>query len=234
MQVALISYTPDPELAVAAAARVSTSPVSIAELRERLTPDKVTGLLNHLLASGHMSPFEHVGFIFAIEGISRVTSHQLVRHRLASFTQQSQRYVNMKSLDYVTPPTISQKPQVAAKYKEAVQAVYDLYRQMIADGIPLEDARYILPNAMETRLIMTMNARELMHACSLRLCLRAQWEIVQLFEKIKEEVRKVSPIIGAQLSPKCYNLGYCDEKESCGLFPTRNPPGAKSAGKSKS
>ena len=92
---------------------------------------------------------------------------------------------------------------------------------MLEAGILAEDARYILPNAVETRLVMTMNARELIHACSLRLCQRAQWEIVELFERIKEEVRKVAPLIGAELKPKCYDLGYCNERESCGLFPTQ-------------
>ena len=92
---------------------------------------------------------------------------------------------------------------------------------MLGAGIPAEDARYLLPQAMETQLVMTMNARELMHSCSLRLCLRAQWEIVELFEKIKAEVEKVAPRIAAEFKPKCYHMGYCDERESCGIFPTR-------------
>jgi len=91
---------------------------------------------------------------------------------------------------------------------------------MLDSGIAAEDARFVLPQAVETRLVMTMNARELMHACSLRLCLKAQWEIVELFQRIKEEVKKVAPRIGAELNPKCYNLGYCNERETCGLFPT--------------
>jgi len=92
---------------------------------------------------------------------------------------------------------------------------------MLHAGIPAEDARYVLPQAIETKLVMTMNARELIHAAGLRLCLRAQWEIRELFRRIKEEVEKVAPFIGAHLQPKCYRLGYCDERESCGLFPTR-------------
>lgn len=220
MQVALISYTPDPELVVATAARVSSSPATIAQLKERLTPDKITKLLNQLLTSGHHSVFEHASFTFAIEGISRVTSHQLVRHRMASYTQQSQRYVSLKGLNYITPATITSRAALKAKYQEMVEAAHKLYLEMQEAGVPAEDARYVLPSAVETRLVMTMNGRELIHASSLRMCLRAQWEIVQLFELMKAEVEHAAPFIGAQMRPKCYQLGYCDEVESCGLFPT--------------
>ncbi|MBI2907782.1 MAG: FAD-dependent thymidylate synthase [Chloroflexi bacterium] len=221
MHVGLISYTPDPEGVIAAAARISVSNVSALDLKEKQTPERVAGLLKYLLSAGHLSPFEHASFTFAIDGISRVTSHQLVRHRLASYTQQSQRYVSFKKLDFVTPNTIAAKPDWLAKYNEAVQNAHRLYCEMLDAGIPAEDARYILPNAAETRLVMTMNARELMNAAGLRLCLRAQWEIIQLFDYVKREVEKVAPLIAEQLQAKCYRLGYCDERESCGLFPTR-------------
>ena len=218
--VSLISYTPDPERTIAAAARVSASPVGATELLAKLTPEAIDRLFTHLLESGHLSTFEHASFTFAIEGISRVTSHQLVRHRLASYTQQSQRYVSLKQAEYITPSTIASKPQFETKYQDMVRGCHQLYLEMLDAGIPAEDARYVLPSGMETKLVMTMNGRELLHACSLRLCLRAQWEIVALFERIKEEVEKVAPRLGAELKPKCYRLGYCDEKESCGIFPT--------------
>lgn len=218
--VALISYTPDPERTIAAAARVSTSPVGAPELMEKLTPEAVDRLLSRLISSGHLSPFEHVSFTFAIEGISRVTSHQLVRHRMASYTQQSQRYVSLREFNYITPATISARRELEAKYHQMVGDAHRLYLEMLDTGIPAEDARYVLPQAVETRLVMTMNARELIHVCSLRLCLRAQWEIVELFEKVKAEVEKVAPRLAAELKPKCYPLGYCDEAESCGIFPT--------------
>lgn len=225
MRVALLSYTPEPEGVIAAAAHLSTSNVSALELKEKLTPQRIESLLKYLLSSGHLSPFEHASFSFAIDGISRVTSHQLVRHRLASYTQQSQRYVSLKKLEYVTPQTIAGKPEFLAKYREAIDGVHRLYCEMLDAGIPAEDARYLLPNATETRLVMTMNARELMAASGLRLCLRAQWEIVQLFDAIKAEVERVAPFIGKQLKPKCYTLGYCDERETCGLMPTRSEQG---------
>lgn len=218
--VSLISYTPDPERTIAAAARVSASPVGATEIMKQLTPQAVDRLLTRLLTSGHLSTFEHASFTFAIEGISRVTSHQLVRHRIASFTQQSQRYVSLKEADYITPATISARPELEAKYHDMARDCHRLYLEMLESGIPAEDARYVLPSAIETRLVMTMNARELLHACSLRLCLRAQWEIVELFELIKAEVERVAPRLGAELKPKCYRLGYCDEAESCGIFPT--------------
>ncbi|MDY6917442.1 MAG: FAD-dependent thymidylate synthase [Chloroflexota bacterium] len=221
MNVVLISHTPDPERTIAAAGRVSSSPASVAELLEKLTPERVERLISHLIGSGHLSVLEHASFTFAIEGVSRVTSHQLVRHRMASYTQQSQRYVSLRDFEYVTPATISSSPEFTERYREAIEAAHCLYIEMLDAGIPAEDARYVLPNAAETRLVMTMNARELVHACSLRLCLRAQWEIVELFERIKAEVEKVAPRIAAELKPKCYRLGYCDEAESCGIYPTR-------------
>lgn len=221
MQVTLINYTPNPELTIAVAARSSASPLSATRLWNELTRWQIENLLKQLLESGHLSPFEHANFTFVIEGISRVTSHQLVRHRLASYTQQSQRFVSLEKLSYVTPSTITSRPEFAVKYQQAAEAAYKLYRQMLEAGILAEDARYVLPQAIETRLVMTMNARELLHACSLRLCLRAQWEIVELFKQIKSEVEKVALYLGAELKPKCYRLGYCDERQSCGIFPTK-------------
>lgn len=229
MHVQLLTYTPDPERIIAAAARLSTSKVSASELRERMTPEQIARLLDHVIASGHLSTLEHASFTFAIDGISRAASHQLVRHRLASYTQQSQRYVSFKSfaeVHYVTPATVMAKG-FQGRFDEMVRATHDLYRQMIEAGVPAEDARFILPNAIETRLVMTMNARELVHVCSLRLCQRAQWEIQALFAMVKEEVAKVAPRIAAELKPKCYRMGYCDERESCGLFPVKEEIGAK-------
>jgi thymidylate synthase (FAD) len=121
---------------------------------------------------------------------------------------------------YITPKTIGKKKALESKYQDMIDRCHRLYKEMIDAGVPVEDARYVLPGAFETKLVMTMNARELLHACSLRLCLRAQWEIVELFENIKVEVEKVAPRLAAELKPKCYRLGYCDEAESCGLFPT--------------
>jgi len=220
ISVTLLSYTPNPEATIAAAARLSTSPVGAAQLRERMGPKEIDRLLGVLLTSGHLSPFEHASFTFAIEGISRVTSHQLVRHRLASYTQQSQRYVSMKELSYITPPSIERRPDLEARFRDFMGQAHRFYRELMEEGVAGEDARYVLPNAAETKIVMTMNARELMQASALRLCLRAQWEIVNLFEHLKVAVDQVAPRIADELKPKCYALGYCDERENCGLMPT--------------
>lgn len=227
MQVALVRYTPQPEETVAAAARLCYSKIGAMEILDKMDGDQVKKLLDQLLSSGHHSPFEHVSFTFAIEGISRAASHQLVRHRMASYSQQSQRYVSMKNLDWVTPPKVQRKPELAQAFREAVESLHQVYSRMLEQGIPAEDARYILPNAACTNLVMTMNARELIHVCSVRLCLRAQWEIRELFTHVKAEVETVSPRIGAELMIKCDRLGYCDEKESCGLYPTRDAAGRR-------
>jgi len=221
LQVKLLRYTNDPERTIAAAARISYSTKPVPEMMESMENERVAAFLTQLLSAGHVSPFEHASFTFYIDGISRVTSHQLVRHRLASYTQQSQSYVFHKGLEYVVPPSINQKPEWKRKFDQFMSQSHDTYKQMVADGISVEDARYLLPNAITTRLVMTMNARELMQSSALRLCLKAQWEIVELFQNIKEEVKKVSPFLGSQFRPKCYDLTYCNEKESCGLFPVR-------------
>lgn len=222
VRVTLVRYTPDPELTIAAAARISASPSPVTEHLEKLTPQKADRLLAQLISAGHLSPLEHASFTFSIEGISRVTSHQLVRHRLASYTQQSQRFVSLKNLGYVTPPSIKQRPELLALYQQGIRAAFELYLKLQEAGVPAEDARYLLPSALETHIVMTMNARELITAAGVRLCLKAQWEIIQLFEALKAEVRKVAPRIGEELRPKCYKMGYCDEPHSCGLFPTLN------------
>jgi len=229
MQVALIRHTPQPEETVAAAARLCYSQVGAMEILERMDSSQVNKLLDHLLSSGHLSPFEHVNFTFAIDGLSRAASHQLVRHRVASYSQQSQRYVSLKKLDWVTPPTIQRKPELAEAFQEMVQGIHQLYCRMLEEGVPAEDARYILPNATCTNLVMTMNARELIHVCSVRLCLRAQWEIRELFTRVKAEVEMVAPRMGAEMLIKCDRLGYCDEKETCGLYPTREGAGENPA-----
>lgn len=221
MQVSLIKYTPEPELTVASAARLCYSEVGATQLLEKLAPTQVERLLRQVISSGHHSVLEHASFTFAIDGISRTTSHQLVRHRLASYSQQSQRYVSYKSPDYVIPPSIASDPDRKKLFERAVNTAFEQYRGLIEAGVPVEDARYLLPNATTTRLVMTMNARELMHVCSIRLCLRAQWEIRELFERIKDEVVKVAPVIGNALQIKCIIHDYCDEKESCGIRPLK-------------
>ena len=211
----MVSYTPDPELIIASAASTSY------DSKKKLTPEYVSSFLKNLAERGHLSPFEHVSFTFDIQGISRACSHQLVRHRIGvAFTQQSQRYTRQTSPHFVTPSTIEQAWE--KRYADLSLACHRLYQEMVEEGIPMEDARYILPQSFETRIVMTMNARELINASELRLCQKAQWEIRELFENLRSEVKKAAPAISQMLKPKCYRLGFCTERKSCGLFPTRN------------
>ncbi len=220
MQVRLLRYTPEPELVIAAATRSTSADSTATEIMDKMTPDHASRMIKHLISAGHLSPLEHASFTFSLEGISRACSHQLVRHRLASYSQQSPRFVHLTEPKFVIPPSLSANPEMRARYQEMVRKAHQFYQEMVKAGIPMEDARYILPSGAETNLVMTMNARELLNAAALRLCPRSQWEIIELFERIKAEVKRVAPTIGEELRPKCYKLTYCDEPKSCGLFST--------------
>jgi thymidylate synthase (FAD) len=185
--------------------------------------------LKGALASGHESVAEHASFTFAVEGVSRALSHQLVRHRLASFSQQSQRYVNMDGFEYVMPESIQNSTSniwltsledfanMSEVYNALMRDIQQVYEQMVELGIPEEDARYILPNACCTNIVMSMNARELRHFFRLRCCERAQWEIRELANRMLELVKEVAPTIFADAGASCVATGRCPEgKKSCG------------------
>lgn len=211
MKVTLLQHTPDPELAVALAARLCYSPIGIDELKERLSRSDVSAFLDKIMSLGHQSVLEHASFTFGIEGISRATSHQLVRHRIASYSQQSQRYVtHTAQFSAVTPPTIAERPELAARFEEQLAALHETYAALVEAGIPAEDARYILPNAAETKVIMTMNARELLHFFELRCCERAQWEIRAMAVEMLRLVKGIAPIIFRDAGPGCV-AGPCPE-----------------------
>ncbi|MFZ2950694.1 MAG: FAD-dependent thymidylate synthase, partial [Desulfuromonadaceae bacterium] len=164
MNITLIEHTPNPERTVALAARLCYSPTSIDDLREKLAASDIESFLDKIMSLGHHSVLEHASFTFGIEGISRVTTHQLVRHRIASFSQQSQRYVSHKDqFTSIMPACIAENPEARQIFDLMSETVHKAYAQLIEMGIPAEDARYILPNATETKIIMTMNARELLH-----------------------------------------------------------------------
>ena len=217
MQVTLLQHTPDPELTVALAARLCYSPVGIAELRERLSSDDIGTFLDKIMSLGHQSVLEHVSFTFGIEGISRTTSHQLVRHRLASYSQQSQRYVShTKRFAAVIPPTVAERPELRELFELQLGKLHEAYAAMVEAGIPAEDARYILPNATETKIMMTMNARELLHFFALRCCERAQWEIRAMAVEMLKLVKQIAPTIFRDAGPGCL-AGPCPEGSmTCG------------------
>ncbi|MGE5283348.1 MAG: FAD-dependent thymidylate synthase, partial [Actinomycetota bacterium] len=176
MNVLLLQCTPEPERMVALAARLCYSAAGIDELRHELSRKDVRGLIRKVLSMGHASVLEHVALTYAVEGISRAASHQLVRHRLASYSQQSQRYVS-DGFAYVTPGTVAGSPSLRREYDRHMKASSRLYAKLMTAGVPAEDARFVLPNATETKILITMNARELHHFFALRTCRRAQWEI---------------------------------------------------------
>jgi len=216
MNVKLLSYTPEPDRVVALSARLCYSKIDISELAEKLTNEKVKELLDRLRRSGHLSPFEHASFTFGIEGISRVTSHQLVRHRIASYSQQSQRYVKMTKAEFVVPPSIMKNENALELLSSVNESARSAYNRLIELGIPEEDARYVLPQGVTTKIIVTMNARELLHFFNLRCCLRAQWEIRMMANLMLKEVKEVAPIIFENAGPFCFS-GPCPEEGPCPL-----------------
>lgn len=228
MKVELVAYTPNPDAVCNVAAGTCVSEdIPVMEMsvnRYRA--------LKGALKSGHESVVEHATFTFSIEGVSRALTHQLVRHRLASFSQQSQRYVNMTGFDYVVPESVDdrvigqiQDPfanrsipiTMRVEYDNIMKNLKNAYNRMIEHGIPEEDARYILPNACCTNIVVSMNARELKHFFALRCCSRAQWEIRELANKMLELVKEVAPVIFADAGASCVATGRCPEgKKSCG------------------
>ena len=161
MNVELLQYPEDPERAVATAARLCYAPVGAKELMETMPPERVESVLSTIMKSGHFSTLEHVSYTFAVDGVSRALTHQLVRHRLASFNQQSQRYVKFTDgVGIVKPETVAEDEHANAVFDEAIDTILTAYQTMLEAGIPAEDARYILPNAAESKIVITMNIRE--------------------------------------------------------------------------
>lgn len=216
-KVKLLRYTREPERAVALAAKLCYSSAGLDELSKRISTAETEQFLKRLSDMGHLSPFEHASFTFGIEGISRVTSHQLVRHRVASYSQQSQRYVKeSRQFDYVIPPSIQKRGTLVPLYAHLMTDLHKAYIDMIEAGVPAEDARYLLPGAIETKIVVTMNARELRHFFRQRCCSRAQWEIRKMAESMLEQVKHVAPSLFADSGPPCVT-GHCPEGEmSCG------------------
>ncbi|MCO6041703.1 FAD-dependent thymidylate synthase [Thermococcus alcaliphilus] len=221
LKVKLVNYTPKPLETVTWAALISYWDEWESEAFERTTMEDVKKHLPKVLGYGHESILEHAVFTFAIEGCSRICSHQLVRHRLASYTQQSMRYIKINLQDveetFVIPEGIKENPELYEKWKKLMKEAIELYEETYAKGIHQEDARFILPQAVRTKIVVTMNLRELKHFLGFRACERAQWEIREVAWKMLEEIAKreeLKPIIKwAKLGPRCIALGYCPERE---------------------
>lgn len=240
MNVTLIAHTPEPEKTVAAAAKLCYSPAAIATVMDGLTPEKTDSFLTMLGELGHESPMEHASFTFGIEGVSRALLAQITRHRIASYSVQSQRYVKENRFDYVLPPQIEAVPEAKAEFLQAMEEAQAHYERIAAilaekrraenlakgmeekaaaraaEKTAIEDARFVLPNACDTKMVVTMNARALQNFFRHRCCARAQWEIRELARRMLELVLPVAPTLFAHSGPPCVS-GPCPEgKMSCG------------------
>jgi len=240
VKVYLLAHTPDPEKLVAAAAKNCYSATDVDSIMDGLTPEKTDSFLQMLTDLGHASPVEHASFTFAMEGVSRSLLAQITRHRIASFSVQSQRYVREHGFEYVIPPEIEKIPAAKAAFVRAMEDDQRTYEELTAalleghvaalltQGVPekeahrraekmsIEDARYVLPNACTTRIVMTTNARSLKNFFQLRCCNRAQWEICALAEEMYRLCYAAAPSLFAHCGPSCVD-GVCSEgKMSCG------------------
>ena len=240
MKVSLIAYTPEPEKTVAAAAKMCYAAADVDTVMEGLTDEKVANFVDMLSEIGHESPIEHASFTFAIEGVSRALLAQITRHRIASYSVQSQRYVAEKNFEYVLPPEIeaddeakkiflnsmSRAHEDYLKISEILSAKY--YDEFLAEGCDdkevkrkaqkkaIEDARFVLPNACDTKMVATFNARSLQNFFRHRCCNRAQWEIRELATEMLKLVKEVAPNLFKKSGPPCL-YGKCPEgKMTCG------------------
>ena len=240
MKVTLLQHTGEPEKIVAAATKLCYSDSGVDNILDGLTDEKTDKFLNMLMNLGHESPIEHVSFTFGIEGVSRSLLAQITRHRLASYSVKSQRYVKEGMFEYIIPPEIEAIPEAKKVFLETMeqeQAAYDKLTEILfqkhfkalreqgmdekqaktkAEKAAIEDARFVLPNACETKMVVTMNARSLMNFFRHRCCSRAQWEIRALANEMLKLVQEVAPTLFKKAGPSCVS-GPCPEgKMSCG------------------
>jgi len=240
MKVTLITHTPEPEKIIAASAKLCYASSDIDTLLDGLDEEKTNKFLEMLTNIGHESPIEHISFTFGIEGVSRAFLAQVTRHRIASFSVQSQRYVEEKHFEFVTPPEIENNEEAIKIFNEQMESSINCYnkltdilkdkhfKQFISEGIDektaiskaqkkaIEDARFVLPNACDTKMILTMNARSLLNFFKLRCCMRAQWEIKAVADEMLRLCCEVAPVVFKNAGPACLR-GSCSEgKMSCG------------------
>ena len=223
MKVQILSHTEKPEQVIAAAAKLCYSnKADIDSLMNDLTPEKVQSFVEKLESLGHESPFEHVSFTFGVEGVSRALLAQITRHRIgASFSVRSQRYCSEDDFDYVIPASIAAHDIHCVRYKKLMAYIKKFYNRLIELGVPKEDARMVLPNACHTRMVVTMNVRELWHFFNLRCCTRAQAEIRTLAYDMLLLCKQAAPVLFKHAGAACEAKGYCPEgKMSCGKAPT--------------
>lgn len=232
LQVELLAHTPDALSLIYAAFRQCYHAGFVGDMWPKLlggeTPmEKQAEFVDAVMASGHVSPIEHVSFTFAVQGVSRALTHQLVRHRLASYSQQSQRYVDGSDFQYIMPPSIARNPEAKERFLRCIKEIGGAYRDIkgmleaAGHDKAKEDARFLLPQAAETRIVVTMNCRSLINFFEQRCCMRAQWEIRALAGAMLKECQRVLPVVFAHAGAKCERLQYCPEGErfTCGRYP---------------
>lgn len=222
MKVTLITHTPEPEKVVASAAKLCYSSSDIETLMNGLTDEKIETFIKKLTDLGHESPLEHCTFTFGIEGVSRALLAQLTRHRIASYSVKSQRYVKEGQFKYITPKPIEEDDMLFLEYIKLMKRIQEFYNSAIKRGVLREDARYVLPNACSTQLIMTFNIRSLLNFFELRCCNRAQWEIRQMADVMLDICKEIAPNIFAKAGASCVR-GECKEGKMC----CGNPKGGR-------
>ena len=222
MKVALIRHTLSPEEVVALGARLCYSKARVDDLQQRVTSRDQTDFVNRIMQMGHDSVLEHASFTFAFEGVSRVLLAQITRHRLASFSVQSQRYVSYENgFGYIVPPKIDALgADAVAEFEQQMDTIHNWYTQWqerlgTGEG-GNEDARFVLPGACETRMMVTMNVRELRHFFSLRMCSRAQWEIRALATEMHRLCMEIAPALFANAGPGCLRSACPEGEKTCG------------------
>jgi thymidylate synthase (FAD) len=212
LKIKLLRHTADAEILCGAAALTTTKSGSPSETIEKMNIETAKQIIKRVTGYGHTSIIEHASFTFSIEEASRATTHQLVRHRIASYTQQSQRYVTYGTLEnYVTPQNITDNAEAKKIFEETLEKISETYQKLLKMDIPKEDARFILPNAAKTNIIVTMNARELRHFFNVRCCTRAQWEIRAAAMEMLKQARNAAPALFGNSGPTCVEMGYCPE-----------------------
>lgn len=241
MKITIIQHTPEPEKLVAAAAKLCYSSVGAENIMDGLDTEKVNKFLKMLMDLGHESPIEHVVFTFGVEGVSRVLTHQLVRHRIGcSYSQQSQRYVKLEQFEYIIPPEIEKIPAAKEKFIKTMEADQRAYNELaellmeehykrylsegrtekqaktMAEKTAIEDARYVFPNACETKIVFTMSARALMNFFKHRCCSRAQWEIREMAEEMLRQLKTIAPTLFKNAGPGCVAGGCPEGSMTCG------------------
>jgi len=227
LKVRLLRHTADAERLCGTAAQTSIKSGAPSEIFDKMDAETAEKIIRKVASYGHTSVIEHASFTFSLEGVSRAMTHQLVRHRVASYTQQSQRYVTYNTLEeYVTPPSMTNNGEAKELFDETLNKISETYQKLLKMGIPKEDARFILPNAAKTNIMVTMNTRELRHFFNLRCCARAQWEMREVAVEMLKRARKAVPALFEDAGPTCTELGFCPEGEKkpseCNIMDIKN------------